>query len=88
MYRPWGSGDYQEDAIADMSNQRTNRLLQALISGRSFDRSEFDYPVMEYIGELPEQWQILWSSRIAGLPHVWSTCVDIVENTVTFITVD
>lgn len=63
-----------KDVIAEMSNQRVSEQIQAFVSGRNFDKSVFKSPVKENIGILPELWQILWSSRIARLPHdVWST---------------
>jgi hypothetical protein len=86
MYRWSGFTSNRKDAIAKMSKQRGSEQIHAFVSGRSFDKSELDHPVKENIGVLPEHWQILWSNRIAGLPHVWSNYVNIVENT--FITVD
>jgi hypothetical protein len=73
MYR-WYPSE-QIDTIAEMSNQRVSKQIQAYVNGKSFDESEFDHPVMENIGVLPEHWQILWSSRIAGLSHVWTTSI-------------
>lgn len=68
MYRRRG----QEDVIAKMSSKRESDQIQALVRGKRFDRSKFSFPVMQNIGVLPEQWQLLWSSRVAGLPDVWS----------------
>ena len=71
---------YQRDVIVETSSERVNDRIQALVrmvSRRNFDKSVFPFPVVENIGVLPESWQILWSSRVAGLPDAWSVCQDI-----------
>ena len=63
----------QEDIIFKMSSKRASDR----ISGSNFDRSKlFSVPVMQNIGALPENWRILWSSRVAGVPDVWSVLQD------------
>ena len=68
----WIDGSLSDDAIVEMSSKHASDQLQALLNGRRFDASEFSSPMMPNIGVLPEHWQMVWSSRVAGLPDVWS----------------
>ena len=70
-WSPWANDSLSEDAIAEMSSERASEKLQALLNG-NFDGLEFSSPVMRHIGVWPEHWQMLWSSRVAGLTDVWS----------------
>jgi hypothetical protein len=66
-----------EDAIAKMSSQRTRDQIQAfMVTGKRLDESELSFPLMVNVGVLPEHWQMLWSSRVAGLPDVWRVRLD------------
>ena len=60
-----------EDVIVKTSEKWTTDQMQDLIN-EEVKKSELSIPVMGYIGELPESWQFLWSSRVAGLPEAWS----------------
>ena len=64
-----------EDFIVKTSSEQASDQMQALVSGR-FNRSELSQPIIQTIGVLPEHWQILWSSRVAGLPDIWSVRQD------------
>ena len=70
----WIDGSLSDDAIVEMSSKHASEQLQALLNGRRFDASEFSSPMMPNIGVWPEHWQMVWSSRVAGLPDVWSVC--------------
>ena len=70
----WIDGSLSDDAIVEMSSKHPSDQLQALLNGRRFDASEFSSPMMPNIGVCPEHWQMVWSSRVAGLPDVWSVC--------------
>ena len=70
----WIDGSLSDDAIVEMSSKHASDQLQALLNGRRFDASEFSSPMMPNIGVWPEHWQMVWSSRVEGLPDVWSVC--------------
>ena len=55
-----------EDVIVKTSEKWSTDQIQDLVNEKVEDL-ELSIPVMGYIGELPESWQFLWSSRVAGL---------------------
>ena len=61
------------DAIVRTSQKRETDFVQTLVNGKG-NKSDLFIPIMGYIGELPESWQCLWSSRVAGQPDAWIAC--------------
>ena len=60
------------DIIVRTSQECTTDHVQIMVNAsRKGNKPEF-IPIMEYIGELPESWQCLWSSRIAERTEAWT----------------
>ena len=47
----------QKDVIAHMSIKETRDQIQAMVDGRSYNKSAFSLPAMQNIGTLPKDWQ-------------------------------
>lgn len=71
------SSDSTRCTVQDIILTRsTEDRIKTLVS-REVDTSEVLIPFMGWVGQLPESWQYLWSSRVAGRSDVWKTSADL-----------